>query len=217
MKFLFLLLFISCVSQPTQNLDPAIYYKRDLSTEVNGFKSNGALVVPRSDSYKIKARFPGEGDLVTIKTCHREEEREDLGRRETIYFTPNKGMEDNGMCFLEIAVYEVKKGRHAWSIIDFENEKFTLPALVKCNGSTWNSRGTTICQSKEGLIQRIEFSEPVEMSPAVECSPLPLSEDKTIIEYESPNRECTYIIKGQSGNLHKLLTIGYEKLLIREL
>ena len=207
----------SCVSQPTQKLDPLIYYKRELRMDVNDHKAYGTMVIPKSDKYKIKIKFPGKGDLVTLKTCHRETEQEKLGRSEKMYFYPNKGMEDTGMCFLEIAAFEHKKGRHAWGIIDFESDLFTLPAHVKCNGNSYNSRGTTVCQSKEGLLQEIEFPEAVVGSDKALCDKLPFDKDNKKSRYKTSNRECTYIFKGKSGRFHKLTTIGYEKIIIREL
>lgn len=218
MRLMLCFLLLGCVTQPTQELDPKIYYKRELDMRVNGSIAKGTFVAKKNNAYRIKINFPGKGDLVTLKTCHRETESEDLGRRETITFTPNEGMEDTGLCFLEIAAFEYKKGRHAWGLIDFHSEKFQLPAKIKCNGKTYISEGTTICQSKEGLFQKIEFGEPILFSEKSKCKPLPFDEGMRVSEFNMPNRECTFIFKGQeSGKLHKLTTIGYEQIIIREL
>lgn len=207
----------SC-AQVDQRLDPQIYYKKDMKVRVNGYVGNGVLVVPKSSEYDIKAWFKGEGDLVTMSTCHREVEWEDLGSREEFKFKPVKGMEDNGKCLMELAAYEHKRGRHSWAIIDFENTLFQLPALVKCNGSTYNSRGVTICQSKEGLYQQISFPEPVTFSKLSKCEPLPISNDGKVSKFKMPNRECTFIFKGkETGRLHKIMLVGYEEIIIRQL
>lgn len=201
-----------------QKLDPLIYYKRDMQVEVNGFKGEGTLVVPKSNDYRIRAKFRGKGDLVTLKTCHREQEMEKLGWRETLNYVPNKGLEDDGKCYLELAAFEHKKGRHSWVLVDFESDLFKLPALIKCAGSTYNSRGVTICQSKEKLVQQIIFPEPVELSEKAKCYAKIEKPVSNIWEFHTPNRECTFIIRGkESGRFHKLTLIGYEKIIIREL
>lgn len=221
MMLFLLILLAGCVSAPITAPDEQVYYKRDLWMRVGpqGGKSNphegvGALVVPHAPSYWFNVRFPGQGDLVTIKTCHRETSLEKAGTKEGFMFTPVAGLEDTGLCFLEISVFEEGRGRHAWGIIDFENPQFNLGAVLKCNGSTLVSRGTSICSSKAGLIQRIEFPEPVVGSNKSKCEQLPIT--GRVIQFKMPERECTYIYKGASGKLHKLTTIGHEKILIRK-
>ena len=215
---LLLAILLSGCSSTQQKLDPLIYYKRDMEVRVNGFESIGTLVVPKDDEYKIRAKFRGKGDLVTLKTCHREVEVEKVGWRETFNFIPNKGIEDDGSCFLEIAAFEHKKGRHSWSLIDFETDLYKLPAQVKCNGSTYNSRGVTICQSKEKLVQEIVFPEDVELSEKAKCFDRIEKPVGRRWLFHTPNRECTFIVRGKdSGRLHKVLLIGYEKIIIREL
>ena len=222
---LVLLILLGCAGQPIDTPDPLIYYKRNLKAEVNGFKGYGTLVVPKSAKYKLELDFPGRGDLVVLKTCHREEEREKLGRKETIRFQPNPGIEDLGVCYLQVDVLEHKRGRHAWLILDFEHPSFTLPAYVSCNGQNYNSNGVTICQSKQGLTQIIEFSEPVQLNPKLQNGEMKLNNHKCPIptgkikkwEFSMPNRECTYIWFGSSGKKHKLLTVGYEDILLREI
>lgn len=217
MKLLILitsLLITGCAIPINQKADAEIYYKRDMYVEVNGRKAYGTLVVPYADKYKIKVKFPGKGDLVTLSTCHREEEHEKLGRFERIEFKPTY-KEKDGLCSLEIAAFEYKKGRHAWALIDFESSQFTLPAKVKCNGKQYESRGTTICQSKQGLYQELEFYEPVTISNLAKCSNLEVDGNK--VRFKVKPKECTYIIVGNSGFYHKLKVIGYEDILIRRL
>jgi len=206
----------SCVSMSPQKLNPQTYYKRDMLIEINGHKAEGTLVVPKADDYEIKAKFRGKGDLVTLQTCHREEQQEKLGKDEKILFIPVKGLEDAPGCFLEIAAFD-HKGRHSWSLIDFENDLFQLPALIRCNGVVYNSRGVTICQSKQGLLQEIEFSEPVIQAESGSCGKLSSSTGMTL-RYAIKPKICTYVFEGvESGKLHKLTTLGGEKIIVRKL
>lgn len=219
--FLFIALFSGCVTLTTpeikQELNPKTYWKRDLKIKINGTEAIGILVVPRSDSYTIDIDPPGAKDLVVMKTCHREQEAEKLGLWQKLKFSPMPGIEDNGMCYLEVAVFELKEGRHSWALIDIESEKFRLNHKIKCSGKEINSAGTSICQAKEGLIQEIIFDEPVKFSEKASCPAL-VSEDKKVFNFRMPNRECAYVVKGSvSGKMAKITLIGYEKLLIREL
>jgi hypothetical protein len=217
MMFFLSILLAGCVSAPIATLDSDVYYKRDLQMKISGREGRegrGHVVAPHQDVYEINIKFPGKGDLVTFKTCHREIEVEKAGTSETVPYRPVAGIENTGLCFLEISVFEQGAGRHAWGIIDFENPQFTLDAVLKCNGSTTVSRGTSICASKAGLIQRIEFPEAVVGSDKSKCPPLPTA--GRVVEFKMPERECTYILKGASGKLHKLTTIGHEKILIRK-
>lgn len=196
--------------------DPAIYWKRDLEITIGDFKATGTLVVPKKESYRVKVNPPGDKDLVVMKTCHREVEAESVGYWDKLYFNPVQGLEDTGMCYLELAVFD-QKGKHAWAMVDIESNTFTLPHRVKCNGQDYNSNGTTICQSKEGLIQEITFPEPVSFSDKAKCERL-AQDGQEVIRFEMPNRECTYVVKGmRSGRLAKVSLIGYERLLLRDL
>ncbi len=222
-KILPLLLALSgCASVP-QQLDQNIFYKRDMTLDVNGFQAEGALVVPRGTSYKFKIDAKGRLDLFTFETCHREESKENAGegglfgdrKHVEMEYIPNEGMEDRGSCVVRLGGYERDKGRHSWAIIDFEDPDTTLPALVRCNGSTWNSNGVTVCQSKEGLLQGMDFTVPVVVSGS--CA-VPGANDEMIFRYSMPSRECVYefMEKAEPHRTHRLTTIGYQSVLVRE-
>lgn len=216
MCFIFVGVLCSCVTPDiAKKPDPAVYWKRDLEIQVGDYSGKGILVVPKEETYRIKVKPPGDKDLVVMRTCHREEESESVGYFDKLNFAPVAGLEDTGMCFLELAVFD-QQGKHAWAMVDIENKNFTLPHRVKCNGQDYNSNGTTICQAKEGLIQEIIFPEEVIFSDRSKCKRLAANGLKTI-RFEMPNRECTFIVKGSSGRLAKLSLIGYEKLLLRDL
>jgi hypothetical protein len=116
------------------------------------------------------------------------------------------------------------KGKHSFAFLDMETKDATLPATIKCNGNNYVSNGVSVCQSKEGLEQSIEFDTPVVWSPEAalrkQCRDIKyeiLNGNRII--YEIPNRECVYIFTEKGGDFrqHRLNTIGYEEILIREL
>lgn len=219
-KIIILLFMMACADMSIQSPDPEVYYKRDMDITVNNITYPGTLVVPRSGRYNMRIKFPGKGDLVLLKTCHREEELEGLGSSERLYYSPTPGLEDTGKCYLEIVALSKKDGRHSWGIVDFQHEMWNLPALVKCNGKTHNAHGVSFCQSKFGLVQEIVFSEKVTLSTKARCYALlehEFFEDGKTLRFITPRGECTFVIKSESGKLHKLTMIGYEQILLREL
>lgn len=219
-KIIILFFMMACADMTIQTPDPEVYYKRDMDLEVNGISYPGTLVVPKSGRYNMKIRFPGKGDLVLLRTCHREEELEDLGSSEQLYYYPATGLEDTGKCYLEVAAFSKKDGQHSWGMVDFQHEMWKLPAVLKCNGQTHNAQGVSICQSKFGLIQEVVFSEKISLSEKAKCFSkldFEIKDGGSVIRFIMPKGECAFVIRGESGKMHKLTTIGYEQILLREL
>jgi len=214
----------ACTSVP-QQLDPKIFYKRDMVLKVNGFVGEGTLVVPKSEEYKMEVNAKGVLDMFTLESCHRETSKEDAGepglfgnkKKVVIDYRPVAGLEDTGSCPVFFGGYERKAGRHSWGVLDFETDKEKLPAVVRCNGSEYNSRGVTICQSKAGLLQEIIFPVAVEASSLDECKMQP-SKDGQTFRYEMPRKECVFnfMEKAAPHREHRLTTFGYESILIRD-
>ena len=104
--------------------------------------------------------------------------------------------------------------------MDFETPEAKLPAVVSCNGSEYNSRGVTVCQSKKGLTQLITFPVEVEVDPPGNC-PLRKTPGKIsgkIFKYKIPRGRCVFAFKEKAGErIHRLTTLGYEDILIRSL
>jgi hypothetical protein len=64
-----------------------------------------------------------------------------------------------------------------------------------------------------GLIQKIEFSQEVKFIPQTAC-PISTIGNKTF-EYKTTKGECVYVFKS-GDKFHRLVTIGWESILIRE-
>lgn len=219
-KLISALLFLSGCSSITPVLDPRVYYRRDMRLEVNGSKSTGALVVSHSDDYNIEIEAKGNLDLFTFTTCHREETRENAGKggifgnkkRVKINYQPVKGIETE-YCPIFLGGYEVKRGRHSWGFLDFEDPDTTLKGVLKCNGKV--SEGTvTVCQAREGLIQELGFAEEVTVRPKAGCE-IGKTSGK-VFRYKMNPRECVYAFKSGYDEVHRHTSIGYEEILIRE-
>ena len=187
----------------------------------------GTGVLPYLDHYDMTLESEDPMEFFAMTTCHEESTTEspDKGifKKEgkiRIRYTPT--MERGKACPLYISSYN-KKQRHGWGIAVFEDPRYELEATLYCNGHVKPYNGVSICQSREGLIQRIEFSEPVKLLNPIKgsgdrkevCPELGKDYQKSY-EFKIPGRECFYgFIGKESKKIHKLMTIGYEDIIVR--
>lgn len=225
------LFFMFSCATVHQELDPKIYYKRDMKIYHKKKKRIGTFVLPQRSEYNLTFKSHGKLDLFTFTTCHREITQEHASskgifsnkKKFSLKYRPQKDIEALYSCAIKVAGFDIK-GKHSFAFLDIETPDAKLPALIKCNGSAYNSNGVTVCQSREGLEQSIEFPGEVVFMPEKatrkECKEIiyKIQEKKKII-YNTPNRECTYIFieVKEPHREHRLNTIGYEQILIREL
>ncbi len=212
-----LCMLAACASGIDQKLSPDVFYKRDMSIDVNGVKGVGALVVPIAAQYRIQGESKGELDLFTLESCHREFSAEKLGRKFTYGFLPVQGLEGSG-CPIQLGGYEKKRGRHSWGLIDFEEPESTLPATLKCNGTQAKTNGVSVCQSRVDLIQAIVFDVEVDQAVAKDDCKLPTPKDSKTFIFPIKKRECAIVFREKQGQrrFHRLTTLGFEGILIRE-
>jgi len=230
------LLFVSCGTTP-QILDTAVFYRRDLPITVvyettvsnpeaiplgggTTFQGNGVLNRASRYTFIVSPKGGAKMDLLTITTCHREFSGEKLtpgffGKNQYKYeYIPVVGVEDVPQCLIRMNVLDAKSGKHAWALFDVQDDETTLPARVTCNGEVSRSEGVSICQSRKGLLQRLVFDEEVDFVPSNCFIDTPKGR---VLELKIPLGECVFAFRGKdSGRLHRLTTVGYEGLLIRE-
>lgn len=229
MKILFfLLLIITSCKTINQELDPKVYYKRDIKIKYDDKSYNGIAVLPYilNKNYEVEFESNGKLNLFTITSCHREEVYENEynnfnSKKIELGFSLNPEFEKEG-CPIQLGAYDLK-GRHSWGFIDYKTGAH-LSAIIDCNGKKYLSTGVTICQSKQGLIQSITFKHEVVFSPESqlrkECKNISYeTTDNKMFVYAIPNRECVYefMRKDKPEEVHRLTTIGYEKIKLNEL
>jgi len=213
--------------RPTLSTD--INYQKDLKmivTPANGHAKTiyGMGVVPESKHYKIRIEPPGKADMITVLSCHREMKTPNPKRHggwfSKKYYEfniwPDPQHEVNSACSFDAGVYEKKKGRHAWGLIVIENKRAKLGATTKCNGQTTVFGGTSVCQSKAGLIESIHFDRPVISTNVVGCE-IRKPKDKRNWVYLMPKNECIiyFVDEKNPDNFHKAVLYGYSAIPIR--
>jgi len=231
MKFLLILLLAGCSlfpSESKQKLSPLVYYKNDMCFSHDKGQFCGVGVIPQEDKTRIRINTKNDIDKFILTTCHREIDTDN----------PDKGLRrKNGIVNLDIVPTVEKnracpyyfgsfnrEGKHSWGIVAIKSAAYQLTAKAFCNGEISDVEGVFICQSKEGLLQKIIFDEEVILTKPVngpaqrksDCPPLKLSDNQKTLEYITPNRECLYgIIGKKSLKSMQLYTVGYEQLITR--
>lgn len=236
MKNIILLTAFCCIVgcgalPPRQWPEPGVKYKMDMIVEVDGHVSEGMAVIPKKNSYWFEVESRGKLDMFTLQTCHREWSKEkawNVKKKRILFwhkkvkeekevdfeYTPVKGLEDDGRCPIKLSAYEIGLGRHAWAYVEMGSPDFNTKATLSCNGVKNNFLGTSVCQSKIGLIQEIKFAKEMLVEPSESCA---IGVNKSnVFQFEMKKDFCVYVFKEpNTKNYHKLTTYGYEQILIR--
>lgn len=215
-----------CSSVKQKKTDDAVYMY-DMTGAVNGTVFNGVGVIPYAPSYEMEVSSLVNIDLITISSCHRDFHQESAiqtnwlqPKRSFKYvYKPTQGIENDGSCLVRMGAYTKTGGQAAWAVLDFQTPDATLPALNMCNGETQRSAGVSICQSRAGLIQRMAFSNPVEISQKADprCRMNPVDERYTIWEAPLAAGECVIIFGeiAKPHRQHRHTTVSYTDIIIR--
>jgi hypothetical protein len=212
---LVIFMFSSCAKVSTiPTIDKV--YKMDLFMSSGAQEGMGTLMLPRQDSYAIQVESDGKINLLTFRTCSREisvqDPRQGLSRKRfTIKYTPNE-VERSGVCQSEVMALNIG-GQNSLGFIDYQDADTTLPAENICGGITEKTIGVSICQEREGMLEKIKFDVEV-MADPTDC-----------ILDKTRGREFTYSIKRgrcimafievkKPNRVHRLTTLGYQELLM---
>lgn len=188
----------------------------------------GVGVLPFMDTYKMRVDSHGALNFFALTSCHEENtsENPDSGwfkKKGRVSFTYSPTLEQGKACPLYISAYN-KKQKHGWAILAFEHKRYQLPMKYFCNGYELDTLGVSICQSREGLIQKVVFEEEVKPLKPVngaadrkaDC-PVIAPKDATEYTFKLPPRDCIYGFIGKtSKKIHKMYSVGYEEIIVRE-
>lgn len=194
------------------SVDPDKTYRKDLAFAVNGAKAIGTHVVnAKASRYNIKFELPTKPFLVKITSCHREVILQDPGSSFEYAYLPVPGLEDVGLCYLDITSYS-SSGLVQWGSIDFSLEK-GLNALVGCNGEHALTNGATYCQSRHNLIQTLAFAHSVKHRVSQGCPAPEVTDNDRFYKIPLAKGTCLYVFSDGSAD-HRLTTYGYDEVLI---
>ena len=210
MKFLLVLLLSGCIEPGERK--PLTIYRMTAKLTVNGKTKYGTLVATKSSKYQIKARFYRKSEVIKVSSCHREWVSQDADNDISYSYIPVRGIENKGYCPIEIGGFDTK-GQHTWGYIDFVDDE-TLPGIIGCDGESSAYIGVSVCQSKAGLIQKIEFLKKVDVYPLESCEP-PKFHDGKLWTFKIARGKCGYVFSNPKGEIHRLTTIGYDEVMIR--
>lgn len=216
--WLVLFFILSGCASVKQKLNPEVYYERSLRVEYKHnkewYRFTGVGVLPLKNKYELKISNPSRGrlDFVKFHTCHQEHTFNSEGSKMEFSFWTGD-IEQSGNCLVKIDSYD-KDGEHGWAVLETRTSDATLPATLYCNGYKYQDT-VTICQSRHGLIQKIEFKEPVRLSMLVDDKCKIAAPNKfTSLEFQIKSRVCVYAFATDDNKIHRLTTIGYEGVLV---
>ena len=206
-------------------------YRKDLRVTVDGVEYRGLGVLPRKAKYQIKINPIGQINRLVIQTCHRDNTQDppfDPKTKKawfsnTIEFSywPERGIEDNRTCPIEIAALEEQKIRNGYAYFDSIDyrEEISLPAHLRCNGEYDNPKllqpGVGICQTAAGLTQQIFFNTEVILEKVSKECDVMKSKDGFRWEWEAAKDKCVYYfvsnLKHKNGKrlAFRLNSIGF--------
>jgi len=217
MRFLLLVLLFSCET-PGGVIPGDVQFKREMKFKVNGVKGTGVMVAARADRYKIVISMDKKPEIIKLTTCHREytiERGRWSGRKSHVFdFTANVDIENVGYCPIFIGAFDMQ-GQHSWGMIEINNEH--TPATVQCNGTKKRYKGVSICQSRDGLQQRISFDQIMQVQSTGGCGDA-ISEDSRIFDFYMQKGICNFVFFNRNTNsYHRLTTVGYSDVMLEKI
>ena len=196
-------------------LDIEKTYRKNLRFEVDGEEARGVFSAKKKQSYRIEILVPQKPNIVKVTSCHQEKIFIKPGKEIEFQYRPDSNIEAGDLpCVLEISALEAS-GRNQWGMIDFKLVPETLSAKIQCNGESASAKGSYICQSRRDLIQSIEFDAEVTSYAPEQCNKIaPELGKKFYLSVSKGN--CFYIFSDKTGNLFRLLTFGYDEIVMDE-
>lgn len=227
------LVFLGCTATQVSNvLSPSTpkVMALDLSGTIDGQPWNGIAVGSAAPSHTIVMTSKVNVNEFRVISCHRFEKHEDVVEPEkwfhgdTFQYIYNEapGVEDTGFCILRLQAFTKSvdasgnPAGSAFGLMLFHSPSFTLPAINICNGQTQSTAGSAICQSMNGLIERLKFSEQVitanDAATGVNGIPMACKGkfiDATTWEFALPVGECMAVFASVAPPHKFFVLMGY--------
>lgn len=230
MKWLIFLTLTACGTQQTTTQGPLYTYRADMQVSFDqGQTVYDGVTSARITTGNLPVTFisPVNIDRVQITTCGRQAicqsggscdanfaiSRNWIGSVQNTFtynYTPTPD-EALGMCPMYIEAYS-KKDLTSWAFVGFYGNE-TLPAQIYCNGKFVPTKGLTVCQTKNGLNQKIVFSTAVKAEGEKSCN---LTTTDNMNFTLTPDLGfCRASFLDNNKNWHRLIMLGYDSVLVR--
>ena len=211
---LFTVFASSCVRN-VQQISLEKSYRKDLSLVINSRPFIGVGEAASAEEYSITIKHKYRIDFLNIETCHRSISIQDAfyrkvlkNRKKFVYnYIPSELEED---CFLEVSII-TKKEPYAFGTIVFQSKNYKLKSLLSCNGELKKTQGTSICQSKIGLNQLINFNGS-KTSVKGSCNIKRINDSS--FKYTMTKDYCLWVFKNDLG-FHRHYSFGYNQIILR--
>lgn len=224
---------------------PPPKYELMLSGSIDGNSFQGIGIGSSVPQHSIKIQSAIAVDYFEMQSCHRAVQFNGViskpwwdwskdNKSFTFPYNEAPTIEDTGDCILRFCAFSKTVGSppSACSIVDFKSSKYTLPAKNICNGAVGQSSGTMLCHTQVGLLERVQFAEPVQILPQIvdpagktapywinkQCVGSFLDVGQTLFQYQMPEDECV-VIFDQIAKPHaraKLTVIPYDQALYQQ-
>lgn len=229
----------SCVGSSGATVAPAVVnlplVRYDMGIKINGQTFDGIGAVPlENKTYTLHLKSKVDLDRFTLRSCQREividsawNVEEDVGwfifkhkkeKKNEITLEYKPSWIERRHCPIVFEAYScgwngkkcTDEVKTSTGMIVFFSPGLNLKAVVSCNGLEQEYIGGSHCQVKEGLEQSINFGESkVVTSPDASCD-FGVKDGK-YFQFKVKKGICAYIFKSESGQLHELVTLGYEQ------
>ena len=197
-------------------------HRADMQFTIGNQVFDGIASTPLRNVQDIKIKSKVPIDRLQITSCARDRVFRDIdgggwfgtqpGKEMTYRYEPNE-KEQEVPCFLYVEAYS-KRQLTSWGMIAFSKEE-RLPAALDCNGLREKFGGLSICQTNHGLEQSIIFQEPiVDFEADKHCNLVRKSDYKFDVKPELGF--CVATFMNDAGEMHRMLMLGYQSVLVRE-
>lgn len=197
---------------------PLYNYKADMEITIDGQKFDGMAVAALASPKEFTAVSRAKLDVLIVSSCQRYEKFEKVGNKwyggsgRTFEYTYKPSATELAKgCALYLQAFD-QSGLTDWGYIAFRTDE-KLGAEVECNGSTRSFAGHSVCQSKAGLEQAIQFPGPVKYFSADEsCNIKRASESR--FTFRPVIGFCTAQFS-DGAEFHSLTALGFDEVFVR--
>lgn len=219
--FLLGFLFITSCALPqavTSSKNNSVFYKKEMQVSVEGMNGFGTMVTTLKPKLHFTFKSSKKIDSFKISTCHKEEVFSDIkdcfwGKCKEYDYIPTDIESKEIVCPMFVESFSAQDASKDSAYIDFQTNDMKLTHHIECNGSSYDSFGVSVCQTKAGLEQRLTFLEEVIFSAPKSglCANFETTDNKQFMIKPSSGL-CVYaFINKAKDKIARVTMVGYDE------